>query len=278
MIWGTFYEAMELTGLASEFNNQSFTVLAPVDKVFKSYLTGLGVSDVNHWVQVYGEKLVKNVLRYHIIKGPAINAQHFSSSYLTTMATDEQGNGLSLFAQRKDTLIKLNNYGTITQMNLQAENGVIHKINQVLNLPSLPILLEVNPEFSQLRKCFQSANGNINTLLRQENSTYTLFAPTNRAFKDLFDNNPSYTDYYSFASQNSASQMRDIMLFHLLPKKFRSSALNSNKYTTELNGKKLTIVKDSMGNISLTDSNGNSANIIITDITAINGIMHSLTM
>lgn len=95
---------------------------------------------------------------------------------------------------------------------------------------------------------------------------YTVFAPTNAAFDAL----PAGTLDSLLADK---AVLTDVLTYHVVKGKIPSSKLQPTQTVTTLNGDPLTIdVAD--GKATITDGQGNTVNITMTDIKTKNGIIH----
>lgn len=90
----------------------------------------------------------------------------------------------------------------------------------------------------------------------------TVFAPTNEAFSAISEDQLS-----SLLEDQEA--MIQIVGYHVLPGRFTSEELLAVNSATSLQGNALTFAVDEDGNITI-----NGANIVSTDITASNGVVH----
>ena len=90
----------------------------------------------------------------------------------------------------------------------------------------------------------------------------TVFAPTNEAFAAIPE------DQLSALLENQ-NAMIQIVGYHVLPGRFTSEELLSVNTATSLQSGELTFGVDDDGNITI-----NGANIVSTDITASNGVVH----
>ena len=95
---------------------------------------------------------------------------------------------------------------------------------------------------------------------------YTVFAPTNDAFAKV----PAATLDGLLADK---AALTDVLTYHVVKGKIPSSKLQPTQTVTTLNGDPLTIdVAD--GKATITDGQGNTVNITMTDIKTKNGIIH----
>lgn len=123
--FSTLINALESTGLSEILNSGSntYTLLAPTDAAFAN----IGSDALN---ELLGDtERLRSALLYHVLAGRA-----FSSDEL--IAIDGRGvvagNGLVISVTAVDSGVRLNT-ATVTQADIEASNGVIHVIDQVLS-------------------------------------------------------------------------------------------------------------------------------------------------
>ena len=271
-----FAEAIHKAGLSARLSSGNYTVFAPTNKALQNYLNQLEVSDIDGWINTFGLHLVKNILLYHVVKGADIEAQQISSSFVRSEAVNKKSHRLSLYTSRVDTLVKLNGEACFSEMNIEADNGVIHSIDAVLSLPTLASLLKAHPAFSSYLSALENAPDNLTTMLHQENNDLSLFVPTNAAFVDYYNHSPYVQSLNELVHYYGSANLRDRMKYHMLGKSVRSKEISNRSYSTLLPGYSLELKKDPQGNISLTDVIGTEASVVIADITAVNGVIHSI--
>jgi transforming growth factor-beta-induced protein len=146
----------------------------------------------------------------------------------------------------------------VTAADVDAINGVIHVIDKVLLPPTVVDLALDNSNFSILVEAVVKANL-VGTLSGP--GPFTIFAPTNAAFEELFT-----TLGVTGVADLTAEQLTPILMYHVVSGNVRSSDLSAGSVET-LNGP---IV------IALSPSptiNGTS-NIVATDVQATNGVVH----
>jgi uncharacterized surface protein with fasciclin (FAS1) repeats len=121
-----------------------------------------------------------------------------------------------------------------------------------------------NEDFSTLVAAIGAA-GLADTL--SGDGPYTVFAPTNEAFKAL----PKGT-LASLLLPKNKDQLAGILTYHVVPGKIMAAEVQSGEVTT-VNGQTFTI--DAMADgVTITDAQGNTANVTSTDIEASNGVIH----
>jgi len=155
-----------------------FTVFAPTDAAFAKL--DEGVLDI----LIANPDLLAEVLKYHVVSGKNLAADLTSGSVQTLLT------GKSINVTVSGGMVTLNGTATVTTANVDATNGVVHIIDEVLlpegfelpkksiveiasETPSLSILVEALTMFPSLVTAL-SGDG-----------SYTVFAPTNDAFVAL---------------------------------------------------------------------------------------------
>lgn len=247
------------TDLLSTAGN--FTVFAPTNDAFTNFTN----PDGNE---------LANVLSNHVISGTTAISTSLSNMYIDTAATNEDGDALSLYINT-DTGVTLNGISTVVEADIIASNGVIHVVNEVIDIPTVVTFAVADPTFSTLVSALTSltpatdfasilsrtTTGNADTL----DPPFTVFAPTDDAFTAI--------------TVPGESDLTNILLHHVVPGNIRSGDLNSSGDTpaTSLEGDNITITLPGTGNNigDITDGSGVSdIGIIKVDVQAGNGVIH----
>ncbi len=217
-----------------------FTVFAPTNAAFE-VLDAVPSGDA-----------LKEVLLYHVATGKFTGADLLEKKTVTTVQGEE------VTIELVDGNVVLNGSIMVTGANIEASNGIVHVINGVLIPPStqLPSIVEIatgNADFSTLVDALTAANL-VEAL--QADGPFTVFAPTNDAFKAL-DAVPS------------GDALKEVLLYHVAAGKFTGADLVEKKTVTTLQGEEVTIELVD-GNVVL------NGNITVTgpNIEASNGIVH----
>jgi uncharacterized surface protein with fasciclin (FAS1) repeats len=109
------------------------------------------------------------------------------------------------------------------------------------------------------------AAGLVDTL--EGKGPFTVFAPTNEAFKKL----PAGTVEKLLKPDEKAALSK--IPYHVVPGKLEASDLTDGKKLNTVQGEELT-VKNKDGKISIVDAKGDSANVTIDDVNQSNGVIH----
>ena len=163
--------------LVSTLQGGEFTVFAPTNAAFEAVLAAVGQSSVDD----LPEAVLRSILEYHVVANATIRSTDLSNGTATTV----QGEDITI---NVDGGVTFNGSATVVAADVEAQNGIIHVINQVLVMPSVtPIVGTIvapayfNKNFTTLIAAVQAASPEIlTTLLNSEEKT--LFAPTNDAF------------------------------------------------------------------------------------------------
>jgi transforming growth factor-beta-induced protein len=246
---------------------KEFTVFAPTDAAFTALLAELGVTAE----QLLSDKMMlSRVLRYHIARGELEAAEVLASDRIRTL----QGGRIW---QAGGVLTDLNGRtANIVQTDIQASNGIIHVIDNVVLPKPKPTQVEgsivdaalaVNAEtgeFSILIAALQAANPDIIGRLSRTGE-YTVFAPTDAAFLDLLDE-LGVTAEELLSDKALVSR---VLRYHIIGQELDSTEVLASESIRTWQGGRLF---QSEG--VLTDANGRTANIIDVDIQTTNGIIH----
>lgn len=181
----TLVTALQATGLDSTLADPegSFTVFAPTDAAFDK----LGEDTIN--ALLADTDTLSDILLYHVIVGPTIDSAAAIDSAGSTVET-ANGDSIALSLSGSDLLV---NFSTVTDVDIMADNGIIHVIDTVLIPPTdseEPVLniVETATEagsFTTLLAALGAAG--LDSTLADESATYTVFAPTDAAFDALPD-------------------------------------------------------------------------------------------
>ena len=244
--------ALAKANLATTFMmDGSFTVFAPTNDAFASFLSDLGVS----LDDLTAEDLTP-ILSYHVIGAKALSGS-LSTGYINTIYSALEGYPVSMFVE-VDNGVTLNGSISVTSADVEVSNGVIHVIDGVLTPTSVVDIAINNSGFSQLVAAVVKADlaGTLSG-----DGPFTVFAPTDAAFEAL------YTALgVSGIEEISAETLVPILQYHVVSGNVLSTDLAAGNVAT-LNGD---ITFDLSGPVTI---NG-SSEVIVTDIQGANGVVH----
>jgi uncharacterized surface protein with fasciclin (FAS1) repeats len=259
----TLVAALQATGLDSTLSdvNGTFTVFAPTDAAFAL----LGQETINGLLA--DTDTLSNILTYHVI-GSEVNATTAISLAGTTVTT-VNGSDIGLSLDGSSLLV---NTATVVIADIQTDNGIIHVIDAVL-MPPTEMMTPTNNivetaiaagSFTTLVAALQAAD--LDVVLSNENTNFTVFAPTDAAFALI--GTETINDLLA-----DKEALTSVLLQHVIA----DSAVNSvTAYS--LNG--VMVDTASMAKISLninptTDMlTFGGANVVMKDIYTSNGVIH----
>jgi uncharacterized surface protein with fasciclin (FAS1) repeats len=243
-----------------------FTVFAPDDAAF----TASGVTSLNG---LSSEQLTK-ILLYHTLnqKVPATSVPAGPNAKVTTASGD------SVFVTSNPAGVFINGV-KVEQADINASNGVIHRVGRVLMPPSGDLVTTVQLEGigldSLVKAVLRAANGvggDPSLLTSLQSATLTVFAPNNEAFTQLLS-----ALGVSDINDIPVATLLAVLQYHVVPGRAFSSDLGNG--SLEMLGSGSTTVNLTNGanggpSITGSSSTTNKANIVSTNMMATNGVIH----
>jgi uncharacterized surface protein with fasciclin (FAS1) repeats len=254
-----------------------FTVLAPTNEAFSAFLGDTALEDIP-------TDVLTQVLLNHVISGKieAADLAALTSAgnyYASTLADGAKaGTNMSIYFET-DGGVTFNGISEVTQANIQASNGVIHKVNAVITLPTVVDFALADDRFSSLVAALTAdASFGYVAALGTANGTapapFTVFAPTNDAFVALLGD----LDLMSLGDVPIPT-LKTVLELHVVP--------GANVLSTELagldgqavatlGGSEITINASPAGIVGPGEDTTLNP-IIIADVQASNGIIHAIS-
>ena len=247
--------ALSKAKLVSALNDatKTYTVFAPTNEAFTALLSALGVT-----LNDLSSETLTPILLYHVVSG-YIPASAVMAGYFPTLST-AFGKNVSLQIGVSGGVI-LNNTSKVIATDVVATNGIIHVIDKVLLPPTVVEIAQQNELFSTLVLAVIKAD-----LAKTLSGAgpFTVFAPTNDAFKALFT-----TLKVSGIDALSKEALTPILLAHVVSGNIQSGSLSSGTVPTLNAAKSLNVV---VSGSSVTIDG--SVNVIKADIQGKNGVVH----
>lgn len=262
----TLVTALQTAGLDTVLSdtNRDFTVFAPTDAAFAL----LGDEAIN--ALLADTDALTNVLTYHVIGSEVDSAGAIGAAGTTVAMLNGDSVGLSLDG---DSLLV--NTSTVTTVDIQTDNGIIHVIDAVLMPPTPkgePTMNIVDTAvgagtFTTLVTALQATG--LDAALADETKSYTVFAPTDAAFEMIG------AETIGLLLENPEI-LSNILLQHVVEGEVSSVAA----YT--LNGQSATTLSTAMIPIVINSTTDmltfGGANIVTKDIYTTNGVIHVIDM
>lgn len=124
----TLTSALQATGLAESLQRRGpFTVFAPTDQAFAALPEGT----LDRLLQPENRETLTRILMYHLVRG-----EYSANELKNGRARTVEGRRLNVRVDRDNNQITVND-ASVLQPDIQATNGVIHGIDQVLLPPNV---------------------------------------------------------------------------------------------------------------------------------------------
>ena len=242
--FSTLVTALEATGLDSTLAGAGpFTVFAPTNDAFDDLdpdLLSALLADTDALTQV---------LLYHVLNGEFLSGALSDGTFLTV-----QGAVIEVSLEDGVSI----NDASVVIPDIEASNGVIHVIDEVLIPPTIvEIALGIDGEFETLAAALAAADL-VDTL--QGLGPFTVFAPTDTAF----DNLPAGVLAELLADPEALTQ---VLLYHVVAGRVFSTDLVPGTIET-INGAGA-MISEADGDFFI-----DAARIIEVDIQGLNGVIH----
>ena len=239
-----------------------FTVFAPTDAAFEALFEDLGVMGIED----ISKETLTPILLYHVVSGN-VRAADVSTSMVPTLNQDYE-----LDINIDGDGVMINGSTNVIATDVQGKNGVVHVIDKVLvpgaenESQSIADIASNNTDFSSLVSALVKADL-VETL--DSEGTFTVFAPTNTAFQNLFD-----ALGVSGIADLSEEDLKQILLYHVLGSKKMSTDLSTGYLetlsTNSPNSDPVVIRVDVDGGVML----NKETSVVTADIEAFNGVIH----
>ena len=257
--------------LVSVLSEGEFTVLAPTNAAFESFLSANGFASLDD----VPTDVLSNILLNHVITGEVRSSDlaALGAGYSSTNATNADGDNLSLYFNTTDGVV-FNGVSSVATADVEASNGVVHVVDAVIGLPTVVTFATADPTFETLVAALtrEDHEEDFVSLLSssEEPAPYTVFAPTNAAFGDLL----SLLELSALADIE-IGLLEDVLGMHvILNANVRSGDLTEGMVVETATEENITISLESGAKI--TDPNGFESNIIVVDVQAMNGVVHAI--
>ncbi len=244
--FSTLVGALQSTGLDAALDGDGeFTVFAPTNDAFAALPEGT--------LESLTEQQLETILLYHVLGAEVFSGQ------LEAQQAPETLSGEEIFVTASAGGVTVNAAASVTTADIEARNGVIHVIDEVLMPDAFGTIVNNAAKryfLSSLVEAVIQADL-VDALLGD--GPFTVFAPTDEAFAAIA----------SVAADLTAEELSNVLLYHVIQGEVLSTDLQPSQQVTALNGETLTIeVAGGAATI-----NG-SADITTVDIQGTNGVIH----
>jgi transforming growth factor-beta-induced protein len=276
----TLVQALDSAGMTDLMRTApALTLLAPTDEALAPY-----ADDLAELRQPGNREALEDFLKSHMLDG-AVLAEGLQAAAAEQAAAESAGRAQVQAAGRSFAVRNLNGEELsvtieggkllvegveVTRADIKAANGVLHQLKGPLVRPSVFSVIKRLPETSILEAAVKAAG--LEATLRGT-GTFTLFAPTDRAFAALLAE-LNLTGEQLLANKPLLTQ---VLTYHVLATRQRARDLDDGETLVTVEGQALTV--DVAGTprrpaVTLTDARGRSAAVVKTDLRARNGVVH----
>ena len=254
--FSTLVQAVTKAGLVETLSGAGdFTVFAPTNAAFDALFTELGIT-----LDDLSEEQVRNIVLYHGI-GSSVRSTDLSNGYVSTLNTaSPDADALSLLINI-DNGVFINGTTQVTMADIDADNGVVHVINEVLMPPTVVDHAIANNNFTSLVSAVVA--GGLADDLSTE-GPFTVFAPTNQAFENLLSDLG-----VTSLDQIDQQTLINVLTYHVVPGNVRSDDIQAGNAPTLLTDVELTLSIEG-GNVIINDD----VNVVAVDVQGTNGVVH----
>ncbi len=237
----------------------TFTVFAPKNDAF----TDLDLSTLS-------DEALTNILLNHVKTSVTADfASTIATGYSRTLGVGPDGNNLSIFTNVADGSIRFNDAGSVVNnmKDIGGTNGVIHVVDGVLAPPTVMDHIAANPDYSALTAALKRAELDDDL---SATGLFTVLAPDNAAFeKFMMDVNGAFG--WSTIEDVPVETLSQVLLSHVISGENVLAADIDGTDQTTMQGVSLNIA-----GIEIDDPTYTNANINLTDVQAINGVVHGV--
>ena len=257
--------ALQQAGLVSTLEMDGpYTVFAPTNAAFQNLLDSNpdwnSLSDIDN-------AILTSVLLFHVLSGE-VRAADLSDTYVNTVSVGPNDEPLSLQVMTTGGVMFNGGASPITT-DIEASNGVVHTIDQVMLPPNVVELAVNNSMFTSLVAALtRQDNGTTYTDLLTGTGPFTVFAPTNDAFQALLDSNSSWDTLEDI----DLATLQEVLNYHVVSgANVQADQLTEGQEIITAGGASFTI---GLANGAVVNTATQTVNIIATDVQGTNGVVH----
>ncbi|MEM1339483.1 MAG: fasciclin domain-containing protein [Bacteroidota bacterium] len=263
-----------------------FTVFAPDNHAFAELLEVLG-DDYDSLADFDTQEeldLLVSILTYHVVSGVEAfstdlsNGQQVTTLNGASLTIGVNGNGISVRDVTDDP-------AHVDIPDVDASNGVVHIIDKVLlpqeaidfvaklNMQNIVELAIATNDLSVLVEALIQANAGLVEALGSP-GPFTVFAPDNHAFEDLFDLlGDGFHSISDFDTDAELAILIDVLTYHVVSGVAAfSTDLSNGQMIPTLQGESVTISLN--GGVQIKDATDSNAQVVGADNAASNGVVH----
>jgi transforming growth factor-beta-induced protein len=255
----TLVTAVTTAGLVDALNDPAatLTVFGPTNGAFSALPEGFFGALLTRGFR----KHLQAILLYHVFSVDAV-----LSTELAATQDIEMFNGEMLTVTKTDTAVTVTTTkgqtANVVMKDVEGSNGVLHVIDGVLSPSSIgATVIDMRANYSTLLSLITNAGLEENLKSR----VFTLFAPTNTAFKALPAENLAF-----LSSDDGAEDLANILMYHVISGSVTSDMVqNGFRIPTEQGG--IVTFRVDIYTVMV-----NGATVVEADMLAFNGVTHGI--
>lgn len=258
-------KALDKAGLVETLKTGNYTVFAPTNDAFiEAGYTEAAIDAL----PTTGIPALRELLLNHVITGKTLSTALSNNLYVKTLgkgaasSTNTLSMHIGVTGTGSATAVTLNGGAQVITADIEASNGVVHIVDEVIGLPTIVTHATANTNFSTLATLLTNQNL-VSTLQGTSGSPFTVFAPVNTAFDSA-----TLSLYGGLSTENKTA----VLLYHVVGGvNVLSNAIPTGNINT-LQGQTFSITGTSINDEGSTVNK----NIILTDVQCSNGIIHAI--
>lgn len=261
--------ALTQANLVDLFNAPgTFTVFAPNNQAFRNFLAANSFNSISE----IPTATLTSVLQYHVL-GSVVRASNLTDdTYATTLNVSGPNATATVIEVDVTGGVKLNNTSNVVTADVNASNGVIHIIDELITPRNIVELASIDERFTSLVEALTAYNFGFVSVL-QGNGPFTVFAPTNQAFTNLLASNPSWNQI----SDIDSTTLSAVLLYHVVNgANVQAGDLTLGATVMTLQGNDLTVDLSNGAQLSTTNASQGNVSIVVTDVQGTNGVIHAV--
>ncbi|MGM0546655.1 MAG: fasciclin domain-containing protein [Bacteroidota bacterium] len=236
--------ALSDAGLVSTLEGDGpFTVFAPTNEAF---------ADLEVDISVLSNDELAEILTYHVVEA------NIESGDLEPQQSVETVSGGEIFVTADNGDVRVNDIAAVVDADIEASNGTIHAIDQVLLPDSYQDVVSIIAKRYSLQALEDAVVSEDLASALQGEGPFTIFAPTNEAFEN---------------ADLEGEDVAEILQYHVLSSEVLSGDLEAAQTVETLQGEELTI-EAADGSVTITDNSGQTYEVQQADLQGTNGVVH----
>ncbi len=249
--------------------NTNYTVLAPTNAAFATFLSENNFASLD----AVPTDILAQILLNHVIEGKIRSAALTSTGagYAKTLSSGPDDSTLSIYFNTSDG-VQFNGSSTVSTADVDATNGIVHIVDEVIARPNIVTFATADPNFSVLVSALTRSDvadqNYVSTLAGTDSSPFTVFAPTDTAFTDLL----AELGAGELSDIDTATLVATLNHHVVAGANVQSGQIMDGMTVTTLGGD----VTANTDPVSITDARSRVSTVIAADVQATNGVIHAV--